>query len=189
MKFHANSKSITKVEVNYTGVTNNFTVTTNTFESSYAQRQSINISMCDRIWSTENGSTSTGDFTSKFCRYPSCGSHSSDEILWLCLMQRLLLSRHMGKICRITIMRPSALWVSSRISVSLISCRGKKTSVISPTAASCGKKGLQHCRKCTIWNVFNYKQRNNKYRKGFIHRTPGSHTKQIMNQIQNENKS
>lgn len=68
------------------------------------------------------------DVTSRFCRYPSCGSHSREEIRWFCLIQRLLLSLHMGKICRITVMRPSALWVSSRISVSLISCRKKHLS-------------------------------------------------------------
>lgn len=64
--------------------------------------------------------------TSRFCRYPSCGSHSREEIRWLCLIQRVLLSLHMGKICRITVMRPSALWVSSKISVSLISCGGEE---------------------------------------------------------------
>lgn len=64
-------------------------------------------------------------FTSRFCRYPSCGSQSSEETRWFCLMHRVLLSLQSGKICRITVMRPRALWVSSRISVSLISCRNQ----------------------------------------------------------------
>lgn len=42
---------------------------------------------------------------------------------WLCLTQRLLLSLHRGKICRITVILPRALLVSSKISASLISCR------------------------------------------------------------------
>lgn len=95
--------------------------------------QPSSVSGCwDQVWNRSSRFSkllrSTDPVTSRFCRYPSCGSHSSEEMRWLCLIQRVLLSFHMGKICRITVMRPSALWVSSRISVSLISCGDEKGS-------------------------------------------------------------
>ncbi len=64
--------------------------------------------------------------TSRDCRYPSCGSQSSEEMRWLFLMQRMLVSFHRGKICRITVIRPKALWTSSMISVSLTSYTHKR---------------------------------------------------------------